>query len=111
MTTIKQRPAAAALTGNSTVGAADHSAWPLAPGRTLILENHCLATPEALVILPAASAALNRLQTDGLKLFIVSNQSGLGRGYFTMADVEKLTEHLLSQFESQGALFEKIYVA
>src|SRR5439155_1994716 len=45
------------------------------------------------------------------KLFIVSNQSGVGRGYFSLADVEKVNRHLIEQFARQNIHFEKIYVA
>src|SRR5258708_26477679 len=75
---------------------------------TIIAENHFLRHPEEVVIFPAAAAALNRLQTAGFKLFIISNQSGVGRGYFTMAAVEKVNEHLLGQLEELGRRFEKI---
>ena len=47
----------------------------------------------------------------GFKLFIVSNQSGVGRGYFTMADVEQVNEHLCRELARDGVRFEKIYIA
>ena len=62
---------------------------------TIIEEKNYLCRPEDVVIFPGAAAALARLQRAGFKLFIVSNQSGVGRGYFTLADVEKVNEHLL----------------
>ena len=54
---------------------------------TLIAEKNYLRRPEDVVILPGAAAGLKRLGAAGLGLFIVSNQSGVGRGYFTLADV------------------------
>src|SRR5262249_13903409 len=45
------------------------------------------------------------------KLFIVSNQSGVGRGYFTLADVETVNRHICDEFVREGVHFEKIYVA
>src|SRR5205085_11444720 len=78
---------------------------------TLMEEKHSLRRPEDVAICPGAPAALKRLQSAGFKLFIVSNQSGVGRGYFTLADVEKVNQHLLQEFAREGVRFEKIYVA
>ena len=78
---------------------------------TIMEEKHFLHRPEEVVIFPFASAALKKLQAAGFKLFIVSNQSGVGRGLFTMEDVERVHQHLLREFERDGVLFEKIYVA
>jgi D-glycero-D-manno-heptose 1,7-bisphosphate phosphatase len=66
---------------------------------------------EDVVIFPGAAAALARLQRAGFKLFLVSNQSGVGRGYFTLADVEQVHQHLLRELAGEGVRFEKIYIA
>jgi D-glycero-D-manno-heptose 1,7-bisphosphate phosphatase len=63
------------------------------------------------VVLPGVPAALKRLQTAGFKLILVTNQSGVGRGYFTLADVEKVHEHLGSLLGRAGVRFDKIYIA
>ena len=78
---------------------------------TIIEEKDYLCRPAEVVIFPGAGVALKRLQTAGFRLFIVSNQSGVGRGFFTMADVEKVNMHLQQEFGRQGVRFEKIYVA
>src|SRR5208337_4731657 len=78
---------------------------------TLIEEKHYLHRPEQVVIFPGAPAALHRLQAAGFKLFIVSNQSGVGRGYFTLADVEAVHEHLIRELAREGVQLEKIYFA
>ena len=78
---------------------------------TLIAEKNYLHRPEDVVILPGAAAALKRLGDAGFKLFIVSNQSGVGRGYFTLADVERVNEHLAGELARDGVRFEKIYIA
>jgi D-glycero-D-manno-heptose 1,7-bisphosphate phosphatase len=54
---------------------------------------------------------LKRIQDAGFKLFIVSNQSGVGRGYFTLADVERVNEHLCCELARDGVRFERIYIA
>jgi D-glycero-D-manno-heptose 1,7-bisphosphate phosphatase len=78
---------------------------------TLIEEKQYLYQPEAIVVFPGAAAALKRLQQAGFSLFIVSNQSGVGRGYFTLADVEKVHRRLVQEFAREGVRFDKIYVA
>src|SRR5581483_10888027 len=78
---------------------------------TLIVEKNYLSKPEDVVIFPGAAVALKKLQDAGFRLFIVSNQSGVGRGYFTLADVENVHRHLAREFARDGVRFEKIYVA
>ena len=78
---------------------------------TLIEDKNFLHRPEQVVMLPGAAAALTRLQTAGFKLVIVSNQSGIGRGYFTLADVERVNEHLGHELARAGVRFGKIYIA
>ena len=78
---------------------------------TLIVEKNYLCKPEDVSIFPGAGAALKRMQDAGFALIIVSNQSGVGRGYFTLADVERVNEHLCRELARDGVRFEKIYVA
>jgi D-glycero-D-manno-heptose 1,7-bisphosphate phosphatase len=78
---------------------------------TLIAEKNYLRHPEDVVILPGAAAALKQLGDAGFKLFIVSNQSGVGRGYFTLADVVRVNEHLDRELARAGVRLEKIYFA
>jgi D-glycero-D-manno-heptose 1,7-bisphosphate phosphatase len=78
---------------------------------TMIAEKHYLHEVEQVEILPGAAKALKELQDAGFKLFIVSNQSGVGRGYFTLADVERVNEHIQREFARAGVRFEEIYIA
>jgi D-glycero-D-manno-heptose 1,7-bisphosphate phosphatase len=78
---------------------------------TLIAERNYLSKVEDVAVLPGAVAALKRLQDAGFKLFIVSNQSGVGRGYFTLADVDRVNRHICDIFANGGVHFQKIYVA
>jgi D-glycero-D-manno-heptose 1,7-bisphosphate phosphatase len=78
---------------------------------TLIEERNYLSRPEQVAIFPGAPSALRRLQQMGFKLFIVSNQSGIGRGYFTMNDLERVNTHLEAEFAREGVRFQKIYSA
>jgi D-glycero-D-manno-heptose 1,7-bisphosphate phosphatase len=78
---------------------------------TLIAEKNYLSKIEDVAVYPNAVAALKRLQDAGFKLFIVSNQSGVGRGYFTLANVDRVNGHLSALFAAGGVRFDKIYIA
>ena len=78
---------------------------------TLIAEKNYLSRPEQVEIIPGVAVALGRLQKAGFRLFMVSNQSGVGRGYFTLEDVERVHLHLIQELGRDGVRFDKIYVA
>lgn len=78
---------------------------------TLIENRHYLASPEGVVILPGVREALGRARDTGAKLFLFTNQSGVGRGYFTLADVEAQNRRMLELLDLGGDLFTHICVA
>jgi len=78
---------------------------------TLIEDKDYLHRPDEVVIYPGVGPALKRLQDAGFKLFIVTNQSGVGRGYFHIEDVHRVHEHLCRELAKDGVRIEKICVA
>ena len=78
---------------------------------TIIEEKGYLGNPGQVAVLPGAADALKRLRDAGFKLFIVSNQSGVGRNYFTLKDVERVNERLVGELSQCGVEFDKIYIA
>jgi len=78
---------------------------------TMIAERNYLRRPEDVEIFPATPSGLKKLCAAGFQLIIVSNQSGVGRGYFTMADVERVNEHISRELAPAGVRFGKIYIA
>jgi len=78
---------------------------------TLIAEKNYLRRPEDVDIFPGAAAALERLSDAGFRLIIVSNQSGVGRGYFTLAEVERVNEHIAGELAKEGVRLTRIYIA
>ena len=80
-------------------------------GGTLIVEKNYLHKPEDVVVFPGAGAALKKLSDAGFKLLVVTNQSGIGRGYFTMADAESVNDRVNQELARDGVHFEKTYIA
>jgi D-glycero-D-manno-heptose 1,7-bisphosphate phosphatase len=78
---------------------------------TLIEEREYLRRPKDVALFPGAVRGLLRLQDSGFKLVIVSNQSGVGRGYFTLTEVEKVNQKLLGELGLHGVRIEKVYFA
>jgi D-glycero-D-manno-heptose 1,7-bisphosphate phosphatase len=88
-----------------------HAAVFLDRDGTIIADKDYLSRPEEVVMLPGAGAALHGLHAAGFKLFVVSNQSGVGRGYFTREDVDKVNERVCQELRKDGVACEKIYIA
>ncbi len=65
---------------------------------TLIVETDYLHEPEKVELIPGAGEAVQRLADGGFELFIVTNQAGIGRGYY-------------GEFRKFGVAFRKIYFA
>ena len=53
--------------------------------------------------------ACQKWQNDGYILFIVTNQSGIGRGYYTEKDFDKLTSWMLEQFAAHHISITHVY--
>jgi len=64
---------------------------------------------EDFEILPDVTQALKLLQKAGYLLIIISNQSGIGRGLFTIGDTEKMHSHLLKKLKEEKIDIEEIY--
>jgi len=61
-------------------------------------------------LVPGVIPALLELKAAGYEFVIVSNQDGLGTDAFPRTDFEKVREHMLALFESQGVIFaEEFY--
>ena len=78
---------------------------------TLIEDKDYLHRPEDVVVFPGVVEALKRLQDAGFLLFIVTNQSGIGRGYFTMEDCENVHRHIEEKLGQAGVRLTRIYLA
>ena len=61
---------------------------------TLIQEKHYLSDPDGVELLPGTLEGLRLLQDAGAEFVVVSNQSGIGRGYFTHQQADRVNDRL-----------------
>ncbi len=59
--------------------------------------------------LPGAINALARLQQAGVVPVVVTNQSGIGRGYYSQQDFDALTAHMLAELAAHGVAAPAVY--
>ena len=78
---------------------------------TLIVDRDYLHRPEEVQFIEGAIAALKRASDAGFVIVMVTNQSGVGRGYFTLADVENVHAHMGKELAAQEVSFLEIYIA
>lgn len=78
---------------------------------TLILDKHYLADPAGVELIPGVAAALARARSLGYKLFILTNQSGIGRGMYTLDDVHRCNERMDELLGLPQPIFDGICIA
>ena len=75
---------------------------------TLMEERNYCADPAAVRVFDGVPAALDRLAAAGYRLVLVTNQSGIGRGYFTHAQYEAVHAELVRQL--RPARLDAVYL-
>lgn len=76
---------------------------------TLNKDTGYIKSPDELTLLPGVGAALARLKKAGARLVVVTNQSGLGRGYFTGKDLEAIHGKLRSLLADDQVTLDALY--
>ena len=62
-----------------------------------------LHSVDELEWIPGAKAGLAYAHSKGYDLIVVTNQSGIGRGYYTVEDMNILHEHMNRELTANGA--------
>ena len=73
------------------------------------VECHYLSHPDQVELLPGAAAGLRRLQGMGFLLIVVTNQSGVGRGYFDLTQLAAVHARLRSLLLEHGVRLDGVY--
>ena len=76
---------------------------------TLVHARHYPSRPADLVIYEGIGPRLRRLREIGFKLIVVTNQSGIARGYFTEQDLEAMHDHLSHELGKLGGSVDGFY--
>jgi histidinol-phosphate phosphatase family protein len=75
----------------------------------LVREVDYLCRPSQLEVLPGVPRALKDLRKAGFRLVVVTNQSGIARGYFTLTMLGKIHRELKRLLSRSGAKWDGIY--
>ncbi len=67
-----------------------------------------LSSPDAFALFPQVPESVARLNRAGLKVILVTNQSGLARGYFSLGDVEAIHAKLRAGLMRSGAWLDDV---
>ncbi len=78
---------------------------------TLNEEVGYLSRPEELRLLPGAAAAVARLNARGIPVVVVTNQSGIGRGYYGWPEFEAVMARMAELLAAEGARVDAAYAA
>lgn len=70
---------------------------------TLIEERNYLSDPEGVSLIPGVTEALRRLHDAGYAIVVITNQSGIARGFFTESDMQAVQQRLADLLEAEGA--------
>lgn len=76
---------------------------------TINIEKDYLHKIEDFEFIPGAPEAIKRLKDAGFLVIVVSNQSGVGRGYFDEQAVERLHRYLQSELAGHNTLIDAFY--
>jgi len=68
-----------------------------------------LSRPDQVVLVPGAAEALRLIHRHGDLAVVISNQSGVGRGYFTAADVDAVHDRISELLAERGESVDAYY--
>lgn len=75
---------------------------------TIITDRHFLANPDGVELLPGAAAAIRRLNEAGWIVAICTNQSGVGRGYYTLRQMHATNARVVEVLAKEGARIDDV---
>ena len=77
---------------------------------TINVDKDYLHKVEDFEFIPGSLEAIKTLKDAGYSVIVVTNQSGVARGYFSLDDVTRLHEHIQQALEAAGTAIDAFYV-
>ncbi len=75
---------------------------------TINRDTGYVSDKESFEILPGALEGIRLLRKAGYLIVIVTNQSGIARGYYSEADYRRLTGYMLELFSREGVIVDRV---
>ncbi len=76
---------------------------------TIIFDKHYLSDPDGVELLPGAAEGLQRMVELGFKIGVLTNQSGVGRGYYSHDSVHACNKRMAELLKPYGVEIEGVY--
>lgn len=77
---------------------------------TINVEKHYLSDPEQLELYPGVGHAIRRLNQLDLGVAVLTNQSGIARGYFDLKRLDEIHDRLYTLLAEEGAMVDGLYL-
>ncbi len=68
-----------------------------------------IGDPDRIRLLEGAARAIRRLNTEGVKVIVITNQSGVARGLYTEDELDEVNRRLVGLLEAEGAHLDGVY--
>jgi D-glycero-D-manno-heptose 1,7-bisphosphate phosphatase len=78
---------------------------------TVIVHVPYLYRPEEVVVIPGVPEALGRARAAGFRIYLFTNQSGVGRGRFSLEDVHAVNRRMIERIGLGEGVFDGICIA
>lgn len=76
---------------------------------TIIEEVNYLSRPEQIRLIEGVCESLIQLRNMGFLLILITNQSGIARGYYDITQLNKIHDHLQVMLSANGVKMDGIY--
>ena len=76
---------------------------------TINVDVHYLDDPDKFEMYPGVQIGMKKLQENGFKIIVITNQSGIARGYFTEEQLSHIHERMKQEFQMFNVTLDGIY--